>query len=275
MCPASTVWREHLAATERRVASELAPDGLYTDQYGFINPWKTCWSREHGHPVPAAALQGERDTTQAIRAALPAATATLTEDVPNDLHAVLQDGALSYSVTWADPRRSPHRVHLYRFMFPDFKTFQLVQYNPFTEGAWQLLKFPFFNGEGYWLHGVVPDAYSEEARQFLRQAFRILKTYEVAFSSDDVEPLVRTLCPTVYANRFGAAGLRVWTLYNADWRTYRGPVLRDKAPRGTQYRDAFTDQPLRLEGGAAGYVILQAELPPQGVGCIVATGVRQ
>lgn len=274
MCPASTVWREHLASTQQRVAAELAPDGLYTDQYGFINPWKTCWSRQHGHPLPAAPLQGERDTTQAIRAALPPALATLTEDVPNDLHALLQDGALSYSVTWADPLRSPHRAHLYRFMFPDFKTFQLVQYNPFTEGAWYLLKFPFFNGEGYWLGGAVPDAYSDDARQFLRQAFRVLHTYDTAFSGDTAEALVPTLCPTVYANRFGKGDMRVWTLYNADWRTYRGPVLRDKPRRGTQYRDAFTDQPVRQEESPGGFVLLHTELSPQGMGCIVASGSR-
>jgi hypothetical protein len=272
MCPASGVWREHLAATERRVAAELQPDGLYTDQYGFINPWKTCWSREHGHPVPNPPMRGERDTTQAIRAAVPEAVATLTEDVPNDLHAVHQDGALAYSVTFADPSLSPHRVHLYRFLFPDFKTFQLVQYNPFTEGAWHLLKFPFFNGEGYWLHGTVPDGYCEDARVFLRDAFRILNLYEDAFTSAEVEPLVPTLWPSVYANHFGRGDLQVWTLYNADRRTYRGPVLRIPQRRGIQYWDAFAQAPATIEEDS-GFVVVQAELAPLGVGCLV--GIRR
>lgn len=272
MCPASVVWREHLAATEQRVAAELAPDGLYTDQYGFINPWKTCWSRDHGHSVPSAPLRGERDTTRAIRAAAPAAIATLTEEVPNDLHAILQDGALAYSVTWADPRLSPHRVHLFRFLFPDFKTFQLVQYNPFTEGAWHLLKYPFFNGEGQWLHGTVPDAYCDDARQFLRAAFRVLNQYEAAFAADDVEPLVPTLWPAVYANRFGSGDARAWTLFNAGYQTYRGPVLRVRHRSGTQYVNALSEQPATAEMDK-GYAVLSLELGPRGVGCLAA--VRQ
>jgi hypothetical protein len=267
MCPASLPWRQHLAETQRRVAAELEPDGLYTDQYGFLSTWKTCWSRQHGHPVPNPPLRGERDTTQAIRAAVPAAIATLTEEVPNDLHALHQDGALAYSVTFADARLSPHRVHLFRFLFPDFKTFQLVQYNPFTEGAWHLLKFPFFNGEGYWLHGTVPGGYCEDARLFLRDAFRVLKLYQAAFCAEDVEPLVPTLWPAIYANRFGRGDVRVWTLYNADWRTYRGPVLRIPHRRGTHYRNAFTDAAETVEE-SAGFAIVHTELAPRGVGCI-------
>ncbi|MBI2298945.1 MAG: hypothetical protein HYU66_08360, partial [Armatimonadetes bacterium] len=139
MCPAAEGWRRHQAETYRRVAGELQPSGMYIDQYGFINTWKTCWSREHGHPVPVSPLRGERDTTRAIRAAVPAGIATLTEETPNDVNSQYQDGALGYSVTWANPTLAPHRVDLFRFCYPSFKVFQLVSYNPFTEGGWQLL----------------------------------------------------------------------------------------------------------------------------------------
>ncbi len=273
MCSASALWRGHLADVERRVAGELEPDGIYTDQYGFMDPWKTCWSRGHGHPVPFPPIRGEGDTLRALRAAVPEGIATLTEEVPNDLHTVLQDGALAYSVTMSNPAFSPHRVHFSRFMFPDFKTFQLVQYNPFTEGAWHLLKFPFFNGEGYWLHGTVPGSYCEDARQFLREAFRVLRQYEAAFCSEDVEALVPTLAPSVYANRFGQGDLQVWTLYNADWRTYRGPVLRVPRRRGMEYRDAFADAPATVEEEGR-FVVIRAELPPHGVGCVAASRAR-
>ncbi len=270
MCPATAGWRDHLAATYQRVAGELKPDGMYIDQFGFLNPGKTCWSREHGHPVPWGPLRGERDTLQAIRAATPPTIATLTEETPNDVNSQYQDGALGYSVTWSDPELMPHRVDLFRFLFPSFKVFQLVSYNPFTEGGWDLLKWPFLNGEGYWLHGGTSEFYCEDAHRFLRRAFAILHEYEDAFCSGDVTPLIPTCRPTLYANRFVGARHTVWTLFNAEYRTFRGEALRVPHRDGVRYVDAFRGKavPAQVEDARA---TLSVELGPQGVGCVVAT----
>jgi hypothetical protein len=268
MCPASPIWRDHLAETYRRVARELQPNGMYIDQYGFTNTWKTCWSREHGHPVPWAPITGERDTTRAIREAMPVPIANLTEETPNDVNAQEQDGGLGYSVWEADNDEMPHRVDLFRFVFPDFKVFQLTQYHNFDEGDWDKLKFPFFNGEGYWLGGGT-GAYSEDAHQFLRKALAILNRYEDAFTSDRVLPLIETLQPTVWANCFRGPKQTVYTLYNGEYRTFRGECLKvDYAP-GTRYTDAFTGQPIKPRvAGEQAYLPLV--LDPQGIGCIVA-----
>ena len=45
MCPASEKWRDHLARTFQRVAGELQPSGMYIDEFGFMDTWKTCSSR--------------------------------------------------------------------------------------------------------------------------------------------------------------------------------------------------------------------------------------
>ena len=269
MCPAAEGWRSHLAETFARVARELGPDGLYCDQYGFQDPGKTCWSREHGHPVPWPPMLGERETTQAIRNGLPDGVATLTEDTPHDINSQFQDGALSYSVWSADPALMPHRAHLSRFVFPSFKVFQLVSYSPFTEGGWQRLKFPFFNGEGYWLHGGTDDFYCEDAARFLRQAFAILHDHADAFTSDDVEALVPTLDPAVYANCFRSRDEVVWTLFNGHYRTFRGDVLRVPYEPGVEYTEAFSGKALQPKR-AGRTVTLAVELAPQGIGCIVA-----
>lgn len=269
MCPDTDGWRGHLAETYRRVAAELQPNGMYIDQFGFLNTWKTCSSREHGHPVPWPPIRGEAATTQAIRGAVPPEIATLTEETPNDVISQFQDGALGYSVTWSDPRLMPHRVDLFRFVFPDFKVFQLVSYNPFLEGAWDLLKWPFFNGEGYWLHGGTDTFYSPEAADFLRRAFAILHDYRDAFCSDDVAPLIPTLRPTVYANEFRGLQHTAWTLFNAEYRTFRGDLLRVPHAAGRRYVDAFTGEEIaaRTEGDTA---VLAVELGPRAVGCVVA-----
>jgi len=271
MCPAAKGWRDHLSNTYRRVAGELKPNGMYIDQYGFINVWKTCHSREHGHPVPWAPIRGERDTTRAIRAAIPKSIANLTEETPNDVNSQYQDGGLGYSVTQTDPRLAPHRADLFRFVFPSFKVFQLVQYNSYLQGAWQLLKYPFFNGEGLWLHGGTHGTYCEDAHQFLRKTFAILNRYEDAFCSRDVQALVPTLQPTLYANEFRGGAHTVWTLFNAEYRTFRGPCLRVAHRPGTQYIDAFTGEPVRAVVNK-GSATVTCEVGPRGVGCIVATG---
>ena len=269
MCPACRDWREHLATTYGRVAKDLQPNGMYIDQYGFINTWKVCHSSEHGHPTPWPPIRGERDTTEAIRAGIGnPEIANLTEETPNDVNSQHQDGALGYSVSANDPELAPHRVDLFRFIFPDFKVFQLTQYDPFTEGDWDLLKFPFFNGEGFWLHGGTDD-YDPEAADFLRKAFAILNENEGAFCSDDIEALVPTVVPTVYANRFSAADRTVWTLFNARYHTFRGDCLRVPHTQGTHYVNAFTDQLIAasVDGGRA---TIPIELGARGVGCVIA-----
>lgn len=267
MCVASDGWRRHLADTYHRVAGELHPNGMYIDQFGFVDAWKTCWSREHGHPVPWPPIRGERDTLRAIRRAVPPEIATLTEETPHDVNSQYQDGALGYSVAFNDPNLAPHRVDLFRFVFPSFKVFQLVAYNPFVEGGWHKLKFPFFNGEGYWLHHQ-PQDYCEGAHQFLKKAFAILHEYEDCFCSEDVEPLVPTLSPTLYANRFRSARRTVWTLFNAGYRTFRGPALQAPYRQGMRCVEAFTGQelPVQVQGGLA---TLSVELGPREVGCVV------
>ncbi len=268
MCAASDIWRRHLVETYRRVAGELKPSGMYIDQYGFTNLWKVCWSREHGHPVPWGPLRGEGETTRAIRAAVPADIATLTEETPNDVHLQYQDGALGYSVWNADVDRAPHRADLVRFVFPDLKVLQLVSYDPFIDGAGYLLKYPFFNGEAWWLGGGTEGTYSEDAHRFLRRALAICHEHLDAFCSDRVEPLVPTLRPTVYANRFDGAQTTVWTLYNAEYTTFRGDLLRLPYRAGASYQDAFADQPLKVRR-QGDEVLVPIELGPQAVGCIV------
>ncbi len=268
MCPANRVWQDYLASVYRRVADELKPSGMYIDQHGFGNEWKICWSRQHGHPVPWAPIRGERELGRKIREAVPPHIATLTEEVPTDVNSQVQDGALGYSVAFNDPHLAPHRVDLFRFVFPDFKVFQLVSYNDFIEGGWGLLKFPFFNAEGWWLGNTIPGGFEPAAQQFLRKALTILHAHKEAFRSDHPQPLVSTLNPLIYANAFPAKNETVWTLFNADYRTHRGAALAVEHVKGATYRDEWNGVDLKpiIKGKQA---ILSVTIGPRDVGCIV------
>ena len=267
MCPAAVGWQDYLAATYKRVASELHPDGMYIDQHGFGNEWKICYSPDHEHFVPMPPIRGEQETGQKIRASVPREIATLTEEVPTDVNSQYQDGALGYSVAHTDPQLAPHRVHLFRFCFPDFKVFQLVSYNNFVEGGWARLKFPFFNGEGTWLGNGIPGGFDADAQAFLRRSFGILHEHRAAFTSSDVEPLIPTESPLICANRFSGERETVWTLFNTGYQTYRGPSLRVPHRKGAEYFDLWNDQPLEpeIKGGTA---VLSVEIGPQEVGCV-------
>jgi hypothetical protein len=181
---------------------------------------------------------------------------------------------LGYSVAFNDPSLAPHRVDLFRFAFPDFKVFQLVAYNDFVEGGWALLKFPFFNAEGWWLGNGIPGGFEPAAQEFLRRAFAVLHAHAEAFRSDHPQPLVPTENPLVYANAFPAETETVWTLFNADYRTCRGPVLAVEHVEGATYRDAWNQADLtpEVQGKRA---ILSVTLGPREVGCVVQSRARR
>jgi hypothetical protein len=267
MCPACVGWQDYLASTYKRVTSELQPNGMYIDQHGFADAWKICYSPDHGHPVPQPPLRGEREMGRKIRAAVPPDIATLTEETPVDVNSQYQDGALAYSIWQGDAALAPHRIQLFRFCFPDFKVFQLVSYNPFVDGGWELLKYPFFNGEGTWLGNDIPGGFDADAQAFLQKSFALLHEHRAALTSDDVEALVPTESPLICANRFSAKDETVWTLLNVGYRTYRGPVLRVKHEKGARYADLWHGKELeaKVQDGMAA---IEVELGPKEVGCV-------
>lgn len=270
MCPHAAGWREHLVSAYRRVAAETQPSGMYLDEFGKCMTGRACWASTHGHPVPMGMSAGEWLLSRQIRAAIPPATALYCEYVPADVGCQYLDGA--YGHTALDGFRdgydqfSPSYINLQRFALPDFKIFELTYYAPLKNGNWFLLKYPFFNGEGYYMTSYYwkGDAH---ATGFLRQALRVLHSHADAFASPNVEPLVPTLAPGLFANRFSTPEKSVWTLFNATSRTLRGPLLSVPHPAGARYADEWSGQPVAFtpDGTTAR---LSLTLGPRQVGCV-------
>lgn len=285
ICPYVPEWRAALPRIYQRVAADLKPNGLYIDEFGRNLPGRDCWATNHGHAVPMGMSPGESRLTKQIRAALPTNVVVYSEFFPSDVASQFQEGAFSYlyptaylgNEEWWENRRipelrherfAPHYVNLHRFAFPDFKTFHIIYSTPEVNGTWFLLKYPFFNGEGQYHKGSVPGTCDEHALAFYRRTFQLQHKFKAAFTSADVEPLVRTAIPNLFANRFSAPRQTVWTLYNANYRTQRGHLITVPHQAGVKYREAWNDRPVTVRV-REDWDELEFEIGPRAVGCLV------
>jgi hypothetical protein len=271
MCPYVPAWRDYLTDVYRRVAAEVRPSGMYIDEFGKCMVHRTCYAEDHGHRPPMGMCAGEWLLSRRIRKAVPAQIATYCEYVPADVACQYLDGAFGHVPLYGHrdgyDEVAPHYVNLQRFAFPDFKTFQLIYYVPLEHGNWYLLKYPFFDGDGYYLTESCIDA-DDHAREFQKRVYALQHAHADAFTSADVEPLVPTELPNLFANRFSAPGKTVWTLFNANYRTARGKLLTVPHVDDRSYHDAWHDRPIPANV-ADGRAELNLEIGPRSVGCIV------
>jgi hypothetical protein len=269
-CPHNAEWRKYLAATYARIEAETGAKGLYIDEYGATDGRWTCYAKDHGHNGYEVPYAGEVATLQAIRDSVGPEVALYTEYPSAEVSRQILDGSFTYQALWSAEQEplAPHFIDLPRFAFPHFKQFHIIYYVTPRDGNWWLLKFPFFNGESYDIGEPGLAAWDGAALAFQRRAVEVLCAHREAFASHDVEPLVRTEVPGVFANEFRADSETVWTLYNANGRSVRGPLLRMKHSPGAAYEDAWRSEPIEpvIEGDAA---LLGVELGPKAIGCLV------
>ena len=273
MCPAEENWREYLSNAYAQAAADIAPDAMYIDQIGQFNKFKACYSAEHGHPVPLYPSVAEAGMLTSVRKAIPESVVLLSEETPTDTATRYYDGSLTYSVNTAHPNLQPCRIDLMRFLVPSFKQIQLVQYNAYNEvNGWDLLKFPFFNGQGYWFHCGIggDDQYNRESLEYLTKVFTVMHEYIDCFSSEKCEALLPSLHPAVFINRFDGDGRSAYTVSNRWYKTIRTPVMEVPHRNGTRYIDAFTGREIQWEETSAGTALVSVPVGPHDVACVIA-----
>lgn len=267
MCSSHPGWREYLAGVYRRVQQQVGNRGFYIDQYGFANDRKVCWREDHPHTIPSSPTWGERLTTRAVRDAISPATALYTEETPCDVISQIQDGSFTYNIARGRDDLSPTHLNLFRFVFPDFKTIEIIRCDrPLGSNA-EAVGRVFFNGEAIWLEGVVDEWFGPGTLAMIRHCYSILHENRDAFTSPDVTPLVPTLAGDIYANEFRCERGAVWTLSNVAYFDHDGPVLSVEHTEGARYADLWTGEHLtpEIRGGRA---ILSVRLSPRGFGCV-------
>jgi len=269
-CPYLPGWQQYLSETYARLHRDLGAKGMYVDEYGATDGRWMCYARDHGHSGCEVPYAGEVAMLKRIREAVGPEVALYTEYPPAEVSRRYVDGSFTYQALWSVDQEplAPHFIDLPRFAFPDFKQFHIIYYVAPRAGNWWLLKFPFFNGESYDLGEPNLPGYDAPAMAFQRRAIEVLCGHREAFSSREVEPLVRTEVAGVFANAFRAPQETVWTLYNANGRSVRAPVLRVKHVPEATYEDAWGGKGLTPEV-TDGFAYLAVELGPKAVGCVV------
>jgi hypothetical protein len=269
-CPYQEGWRKCLSDTYARVQREVGPQIMYIDEIGATDGRWTCWAKDHGHSAHEIPYAGEVALLRDIREAVGQDTILYTEYPPAEVSRQYIDGSITYQALWSVDQEplAPHFIDLPRFVFPDFKQLHIIYYVGTRAGNWWLLKFPFFNGEVY--RNGEPNLPGMDAASlaFLKRAIQVQCAHRDAFASHDVEPLVCTEVPGVFANRFSTANETVWTLYNANGRSVHAPVLSVPHVTGATYEDAWSGDALMPEttGDRAAVTVC---LGPKAVGCIV------
>ncbi len=279
VCPGAQPWFDHMVATVKRVQAETGCDSVYLDVFGFARGL-ACYSTQHGHAGPLNGNQATADFLKAVRAVLPPTVPIYCEFPLPDTSSQFIDGNIAYyyltlQEIFGTARDLPHAaaqvaempMNLYRFVFPRVK--QLC-FPVGIEGDpnFGCLKALFFNGEAH--YDATWRLYDDRTLGWLRKCLTLKKQYTDCFISDHPSPFVPTLKAGVVANEFPGDRRTLWTLFNGQFRTVRGAVLRVTHRNGATYQDAWNDQPLRpnIENGEA---VLALKLDPQGLGCVVQT----
>ena len=271
-------WRDHYIEAAVRTQRELGLKALYVDVFGYSGGHR-CYSPDHGHPVPTSAAAATDRFIRRLREALPADVAIWSEFPLGDVSSQYIDGNITYySLYWNEyfgktfdstgraPQHAPLPRDLYRYAFPDVRQFVFTCGMPDWASD---QKFVFFDGQG--LYDVSWFLYAGTHLDDMRRALRLQVEYSDCFASRSPMPDIRTERYGVHANAFPGDGRTAYTLYNTNYSTVRGAVLRVPHKPGMRYRDLWHDRPLEPEI-VRGHAVLSVTLHPQQLGCILQEG---
>jgi hypothetical protein len=267
ICPAVEPWRGIQAKTYADALANLSPDGMYVDEFGFGDEGKDCWAPNHGHAVPSYSVTAESGMLARIRRAVGPEIAIYSEETPVDVNSEMQDGSFTYAMNQAYGTVTRAPLNAARFCLPGFKTIEILYCDQPTASWATGVKQAFFNGEALWLEGPATEWFASETRAAIRRCYGILHGHSRTFGLGQADPLVATLRPGLYANRFRLGGETIYTLYNATPATLRGDLLAVTASPAAGIDDLWRGAPARTrrQGGTA---VIIGEIGPYGVGCV-------
>lgn len=236
LCPEFKPWQQHLNSLAQRLPVETGARAFYLDEFGYCGPDRTCFAEGHGHAIPGYPNVGEGQILRKISETLPDC-AILTEASPNDHNLQFQDGSLSSALPDYREDANPARVDLYRYFFPEFKSFQLLALHHVIGDGYMPFKWALFNASGMMISGDPALDFSEKGKMFFRDMNRIIDINRRYFASSRVEVDLPGTASGIHANRFDVANGAMITLLNGNYRSVSGELIRLALPPGTRARD--------------------------------------
>lgn len=261
MCHDVAEYRTFVAQNMVRALRETGADGVRLDEYGHAG--SACFNKRHQHTFAEWGCtewqRGVTEATKLVRQAMDEFDPRLvltTEHPGYDFLMPYIDGCITYDLTvLASPLR-PLECNLQRFYFPECKAYELDHRRADPTFAKR-----FWNAVGAF-GGRYPDA-----------MYRALRENQEVFSSHDCEPLVATLMPYVYANRFRSPDRTIVTLYNATGHALVAPLVCIDRHPGQHAVELLTGKEIEcvaVDGRPAARLFL----PRQGVACVTCLSDR-
>ena len=165
-------------------------------------------------------------------------------------------------------------VSLNHFVFPTFKTIEIIHCDGPLGDNVEAVRRVLFNGEAIWLEGDPDKWFTPETRAQIALNHRVLRANRDCFAGDYPAPLVPTRFVGLYANRFASRaderGRTCWTLYNTTFRTARGGLLAVRQLAGATYRDEVSGRAVECRT-VGGEDELQVTVGPRDVAVISRT----
>lgn len=284
-CPSSSGWQDYFSQLAAETTSLLNVDGIYYDQYGFgyLTNNYGCYNPLHEHPIIEGSVSsnymgiGETQMLEKTRNKVGNEKVIYVEEMPTDVSTQYLDGSFTYAINKSKfstgTRMNPSSLNLFRFAFPGFKTFELLQVdNPVGEDTIGV-KNIFFNGEGIWIEGPLNDSgwFPESVRKLIRKTHTILSNNKEAFRSEDAIPLVPTLNPNVHSNYFPSSRKNIWTFLNISNTQHNGTILQVPHIPGALYYDGWNFKqifPTIVDNNIA---IINLQINEKDAGCLIQT----
>jgi len=242
--------RQWVADAMERVMRETGADGIRLDEYGHRG-W-ACYNPAHKHtfaePGCTEWMRATAEATKMVRAAMDKVNPRLvltTEHPGYDYLMQFQDGCITYDLTGHATPLRPLECNTQRFYFPECKAYELDH-----RGADRDCHKRFWNMVALF------------GKEYPPEMYKVMKEHNDVLRGNDCEPLVPTLMPLVYANRFGSGKKTLWTLYNATGHTVDAPLIHVDVSRDQHVVDLLTGEELPTQGG------VRLWLPRNGVACI-------
>ena len=163
------------------------------------------------------------------------------------------------SLKWLERRHMQHQVS--RWSSSHARELQTAWMNGSGMMVWE-------NVFGSWLPWNAHD------RSLLRTMLPIHRRYAALFRGEGWTPLVPVEMPEVYASLWQGEGVRLWTIVNRGDREAAGNLLKVDAVPGQRFYDLVAGTELK-PAKEAGQMLLNLDIPPQGVGCVLAASPQQ